>query len=88
MQTPKILLIACLAIALSSLMPGAARAQDDGEKVFKRFCSACHTTESGANKIGPSLAGVVGRKAASVPAFNYSEASRNSGVTWNAATLD
>jgi cytochrome c len=47
-----------------------------------------HTLEDGKNKIGPSLAGVVGRKAGSVPGFAYSAANKNSGDTWDEATLD
>jgi cytochrome c len=66
----------------------SARADSPGEVVFKKNCAICHTTEAGKNKIGPSLAGIVGRKAGSVPNFNYSEANKNSGVTWDDATLD
>jgi len=51
-------------------------------------CRSCHSTEPGKNLIGPSLAGVVGRKAGSVPGFNYSAALKGSGITWNAAALD
>jgi cytochrome c2 len=51
-------------------------------------CSACHSTEKGKNGIGPSLAGIYGDKAATVPGYEFSEAMKNSGLTWNAATLD
>lgn len=51
-------------------------------------CKICHTTEPGKNLIGPSLAGVYGRKAASRPGFPYSAAMRQSGLTWDDATLD
>lgn len=51
-------------------------------------CMACHTVEAGRNGFGPSLAGVAGRKAASLPYYAYSDALRKSGLTWNAATLD
>jgi cytochrome c len=51
-------------------------------------CAACHSVDPGKNGVGPSLAGVAGRKAASLPGFNYSPALRNSGLTWNAASLD
>ena len=65
----------------------AARA-DGGEAIFKKYCMVCHTVEAGKNKIGPSLAGIVGRKSGSVPGFNYTEANKNSGVTWDEKTLD
>ena len=51
-------------------------------------CLACHTIETGRNGFGPSLAGVAGRKAASVPGYAYSDALKKSGLTWDAATLD
>jgi cytochrome c len=51
-------------------------------------CSACHSTERGKNGIGPSLAGVYGTKAGAVPGYDFSDAMRNSGLTWNQGTLD
>lgn len=51
-------------------------------------CAACHSVEPGRNGVGPSLAGVAGRKAAMLPGFNYSTALKNSGLTWNEANLD
>jgi cytochrome c len=80
-------LIAVLSLAGS----GAANAAGEPEKgaqVFKSQCAICHTVEAGKNKIGPSLAGIVGRKAGSVEGFHYSEANKNSGLTWDEATLD
>ena len=65
-------LASLLAIAAALALPlPSAQAQDAaaGEAVFKKNCAICHTTEPGKNKIGPSLAGIVGRKAGSVP--NY-----------------
>jgi cytochrome c len=52
------------------------------------MCTACHSTDRGENGIGPSLAGVFGRRAASLPGFEYSQAMKDSGLTWNQATLD
>lgn len=51
-------------------------------------CAACHTVERGKHGVGPSLAGVAGRKAASLPGYAYSNALKDSGLTWNAASLD
>lgn len=51
-------------------------------------CKACHSVEPGKNGIGPSLAGIWGEKAGAVPGFEFSEAMKNSGITWNQATLD
>ncbi|HEY0185071.1 MAG TPA: c-type cytochrome [Rhodopila sp.] len=59
-----------------------------GEAVFKSQCSICHSVQVGHNEVGPSLAGVVGRKAGEVPNFHYSSANKASGLTWDEATLD
>jgi cytochrome c len=50
-------------------------------------CAACHAP-AGGNGIGPSLTGVVGRKAGTSAGFHYSRALRQSGIRWNARTLD
>jgi cytochrome c len=51
-------------------------------------CKACHSVEPGENGIGPTLAGIWGDKAGVVPGFEFSEPMKNSGLTWNQATLD
>ena len=45
-------------------------------------CKTCHAIEVGVNKIGPSLHGVVGRKAGSIAGYAYSAANKGSGITW------
>jgi cytochrome c2 len=59
-----------------------------GNKIFQAQCSVCHSDKPGVNGFGPSLAGVVGRQAASIPGFDSSTALKNSHLTWDAATLD
>ncbi len=51
-------------------------------------CQVCHSTEAGKVLVGPSLAGVVGRKAGSVSGFAYSDGVKNLGVTWDETSLD
>ncbi len=51
-------------------------------------CRVCHAIEPGQNGIGPSLAGVVGRRAGSAAGFAYTEDMRALGQTWNDGTLD
>ncbi len=77
-----------LATALLMLAGWQAAAQDvkRGEKVFAD-CRACHTIDPGANNIGPSLAGIIGRKAATVDGFRYSPAMKRSGIIWDKDTL-
>jgi cytochrome c len=59
-----------------------------GEKIFKMQCSICHGVAAGQNRIGPTLFGVVGRKAGGVPDFTYTADHKKLGITWTAATLD
>ena len=59
-----------------------------GQRVFATHCATCHATEAGQNKIGPSLAGIVGSKSGTVPGFNYSPAMKNADITWDDAELD
>jgi cytochrome c len=68
---------------------GAASAQDAalGEKVFLK-CRACHQIGEGAkNAVGPVLNGIVGRKAGTYADYTYTDANKNSGITWDEATL-
>jgi cytochrome c len=52
------------------------------------ICAACHSTEAGKTLVGPSLAGIIGRKAGSVAGFAYSDGVKNLGITWDEASLD
>ena len=69
---------------------GMAHGQDAGAgaAVFKTQCSVCHSPLEGKNLVGPSLFGIVGRQAGQIPGFHYSPANKDSGLTWDAATLD
>ncbi len=58
-----------------------------GRQVFKK-CQACHSLEPGKTILGPSLAGIVGRKSGAEPNFNYSPAMKQAALTWDGATLD
>jgi cytochrome c len=52
-------------------------------------CRSCHSlTADGPNMTGPNLHGLFGRKAGSHPDFNYSDGLKDSGITWDAASLD
>ena len=75
-------------IALLAATPALAADVEAGSKVFKSQCATCHSPTAGKNLIGPSLAGIVGRKAGTVPGFRYSAANKGSGVTWDEKTLE
>lgn len=53
-----------------------------GERIFAQ-CRTCHALEAGTNKVGPSLNGIFGRTAGTVPNFRYSTANKNSGIVWS-----
>jgi cytochrome c len=80
-------------LALGTLLLGGAAYADDvtgdsarGEDLFKHHCGACHSLT--ANRVGPILSGVYGRKAGTVTGFTYSQAVQASAITWNSTTLD
>src|SRR6185503_12245981 len=71
-------------------LPGDA---NRGKIFFQQNCAVCHATGSGPRNEtvggqGPSLVGVVGRRAASTPNFSYTKALSASGLTWTPAALD
>lgn len=82
---PALRLLAACPLLLVSFV---ARADPSGAAVFKRNCAICHSTEPDHNRVGPSLAGVVGRRSGAVPNFNYSSANKNSGIVWTQEKLD
>jgi cytochrome c len=67
--------------------PQAAADATRGKVVFAK-CAICHAVEPGKNKLGPTLAGAVGRKPASVPGFNYSPAMKANAKPWTPTQLD
>ena len=75
------LTIATLGAALLAATPVLAADPENGEKVFKK-CQTCHDIKAEKNKVGPHLVGIIGRPAGSVEGFKYSDAMKNSGVTW------
>lgn len=66
----------------------AAPPADDGRLAFNNFCRTCHSLKAGDNRLGPSLHGIVGAKAAQSAGYAYSQSLRQSGVTWNETTLE
>ncbi len=65
-----------------------AQDADTGKKVFQTNCSICHSPQPGRNLVGPTLFSVVNRHSGLIPGFLYSDANKNSGLTWTAGTLD
>ncbi len=59
----------------------------NGKKIFNK-CKACHTATEAKNKIGPHLQNIIGRKAGSIAGYKYSSAMKESGIVWDAKSLD
>jgi cytochrome c len=82
--------LALLGLLLAGF-PASAQDASKGEAVFKR-CRACHAIGPAAkNKAGPALTGIVGRKAGTVPGFNYSDAMKAAGaagIVWTEQALE
>jgi cytochrome c len=80
-------LITCIATCIALCAP--ALAQDDaGQVAFNNACRTCHTVREGDNRLGPSLYRVIGRKAGSLPNYNYSESMKKADIVWDKDTLD
>jgi len=85
MTMKKLLIVAAVTIAST----GLASAQDlaAGATSFKK-CLACHDIgETAKNKVGPQLNGLDGRASSSASGYNYSDANKKSGITWNGASF-
>jgi cytochrome c len=85
-------LVFALTFAAAAAFSVAAHADpvgnaEKGKSVFRQ-CSVCHSAKKGENRVGPSLAGIIGEKAGEVPGFNFSKAMKESGIVWNDKTLD
>jgi cytochrome c len=85
----KKLIVSALIVMASYAGVPVAQAQDVAAgKISFNKCMPCHSIGEGAkNKVGPELNGLNGRKSGTAPGYNYSEANKNSGITWSEAEL-
>jgi cytochrome c len=74
-------------LIMSSSSSFAAGDLAAGQHIFAE-CTGCHSATPGENKIGPSLADVVGRKSGTVAGYTYSPGMKSANITWDDATLD
>lgn len=86
MKTTKLLALG-LATIVAVASTSAMASSDDGEKLFKKKCQSCHSVKPGEHKIGPSLAGVVGKKAGSTDFSKY-KALQGADLVWDDKNLD
>jgi len=81
------MLIAAAILTIATVGSGLAQDVEKGQNSFKK-CLPCHRIGPDAkNLVGPVLNGLDGRKAGTVPNFNYSDANKNSGIVWNEETF-
>ena len=78
--------IAMLVVAGATATRGYAQDAEHGKSTFKA-CSTCHATDH-ANRVGPGLEGIIGRKAGTAPGFGYSNAMKKSDIVWDTKILD
>jgi cytochrome c len=86
LHTPALSLLAMLGAAL-----GAAQAETkdgDAQMAYNNACRTCHSMKEGDHRLGPSLHGVVGRKAGSVEGYAFSSAMRSANIVWDEQNLD
>ena len=58
------------------------------QQVFNNACRTCHTIKEGDNRQGPNLYKIIGRKAGSLPDYNYSSAMKGAGFVWDEEKLE
>lgn len=75
---------------LASLAPVSAAQEEseEGKVAYNNACRTCHSFKPDDNRLGPTLHGIVGRKAGSIEGFAFSPSMKGSGVIWDEATLD
>jgi cytochrome c len=85
MNSRKLAAVAISLFAVAAYVrPGMAADADAGQAVFNQKCKVCHQIGPAAkNFVGPQLNGLDGRKTGAVEGYSYSDANKNSGVTWN-----
>lgn len=84
---PKLLLVAlALAAPVAALAQPADPQAAHGQELYESRCGACHSIQT--NRTGPRHLGVVGRRAGSVPGYDYSNALKAAGFVWTPARID
>jgi cytochrome c len=73
---------------VSENAPGSDADEAKGQLVFNNACRTCHTTKEGDNRLGPHLYKIVGRKAGSLPNYDYSSAMKSADFIWDEAKLN
>lgn len=90
MTRPAFCAIVFSALSLLAALPAHAAQEEsnEGKVAFNNACRTCHSFKPDDNRLGPTLHGIVGRKAGSIEGFAFSPSMKASGITWDEANLD
>jgi cytochrome c len=88
MRSCRPLLIGALAFSFAASSQGATAGDPAAGRAVFLVCSACHSAKPAEKNIGPTLYGIVGRKAGTVADFDYSPTLKSASITWTRVTLD
>ena len=78
---PALAVMGCVATA-------RADTNEDNQMAFNNACRTCHAIKEGDHRLGPSLHGVIGRKAGSIEGYQFSSAMKGAGLVWDEQNLD
>jgi cytochrome c len=88
MLQPALRTVLIAVFAASGAGVAAAQTPASGETLFRQRCGSCHTVQPNVHRMGPSLHGVVGRRAAAAQGYRYSAGLSGWGQSWTAANLE
>ncbi|MBP0109557.1 MULTISPECIES: c-type cytochrome [Bradyrhizobium] len=72
-----------LLLSAPSSLAQQPASDDSGQQAFNNSCRTCHSVKEGDNRLGPNLNKIVGRKAGSLPNYNYSSSMKEAGFVWD-----
>ena len=72
-----------LLVSSASSLAQQPASGDAAQQAFNNSCRTCHSVKEGDNRLGPNLNKIVGRKAGSLPNYNYSPSMKDAGFTWD-----
>ncbi|MCK1358347.1 c-type cytochrome [Bradyrhizobium sp. 199] len=75
--------ILTLLLSASSTLAQQPASGDAAQQAFNNSCRTCHSVKEGDNRLGPNLNRIVGRKAGSLPDYNYSSSMKEAGFSWD-----
>ena len=89
MTFPAIAILSTAIVFILVCVPAMAQDTNAGLAAFNQACRTCHTTREGDNRLGPTLHGVIGRKAGSLLNYNnYSDSMKNANLVWDKSNLE